>query len=86
MTVRTTITLSDRTHLELKRRAAAEGISFKDAVNNALDAGLSGAVPPRPYRLKPVSLGAPLAPIDHTLRLAGEMEDAEIIRKMDLGK
>lgn len=83
---RTTITISESTHRELKKRAAADGVTFKDAVNRALEAGLAEPVSPRPYKLKPKSLGEPLLPIEHTMRLVGELEDAELIRKMDLGK
>jgi hypothetical protein len=41
----------------------------------------------RPYRVRTRDLGAlPGVNLDKALQLAGEMEDAEIIRKMRLGK
>lgn len=86
MAMRTTVTLSEATHRKLKRRAADEGITFKAAVNNALEAGLAAPVKARPFKMKPVDMGEPLLPLDHTMRLVGELEDAELIRKMELGK
>lgn len=59
---------------------------FRDAVNRAIEAGLSEPIRPRKYTLTPSDLGEALLPLDHTMRLVGELEDAELIRKMDLGK
>ncbi len=83
---RTTITLSDANYTALKRRAHDDGSSFKEVVNRAIEAGLSEPTRPRKYRIKPMDLGEALLPIEHTMRLVGELEDAELIRKMDLGK
>jgi hypothetical protein len=45
-------------------------------------------VTPRPYRVKPVSLGGVVPGIDLTkvLRLADALEDDEIARKLELRK
>ena len=64
------------------------GISFKVAVNEALRAGLGGPSPTaRRYRMPPGQLGVrPGINLDKALRLADELEDAEILRKLELGK
>lgn len=89
--MRTTLTIDDRIAAALKRRALETGKSFKAVVNEALQAGLeaSHTLPrARPYRVEPVSLGEPRPGIDldKALRLAGELEDEELARKMELRK
>lgn len=89
--MRTTLTIDDQLATALKKRAFETGRSFKDVVNEALRLGLDAgrALPkPRPYRIKPVSLGRPLPGIDLTKanRLAGDLEDEEYARKMELRK
>lgn len=89
--MRTTLTLDNALAKELKRRAHESGRSFKDVVNEALRAGLEqGGGPPasRPYRLPATGLGAPRSDVDldKALSLAGALEDAELVRKMELRK
>lgn len=87
MDVRTTITIPESTHKQLRRKAAEEGTSFKDAVVQALNRGLEPAAPPRKkFKTRTVSLGKPLVPLDHTLRLLGELDEIEYQRKRDTGK
>ena len=45
--VRTTLTLDDDLTALPRQRAAARGVSFKEMVNQALRAGLSGEMTPR---------------------------------------
>ena len=87
--MRTTVTLDDDVAAKLKRLARERDISFKEALNSSVRRGIQrGEAKPRPYRLPPPqSLGArPGINLDKALRLAGEMEDEEIIRKLRLGK
>src|SRR3546814_10897768 len=68
----------------LKKRDFETGKSFKDVVNETLRAGLTAnqALPkPKPYKVKPVSMGGPQPGInlDKALQLAGELEDEEQI-------
>lgn len=89
--MRTTLTIDDRLAKALKRRALETGQSFKAVVNEALRAGLErGDALPRPkaFRVEPMSLGQPRSDInlDKALALAGELEDAELARKMQLRK
>jgi hypothetical protein len=88
--VRTTVTLDPDLVQKLRSLARERGISFKEALNSALRRGLSsggegGAN--RPYRLPSRRLGLRAGiDLDHALRLAGELEDAETIRKLELRK
>ena len=89
--MRTTLTIDDSLAELLKKQAFEAGKPFKQVVNETLRAGLEmrGAAPPgRPYRIEPASLGAPQTGFDleKALRLAGELEDAELVAKMERQK
>jgi len=88
--MRTTLTLDDRIAKALKSLAHRSGKPFKQVVNEILRSGLAAneAPPPKPYRLKAVSLGGvlPGIDIDKALRLAAALEDEEIARELDLRK
>jgi hypothetical protein len=88
--MRTTLTLDDRIAKALKTLAHRSGKPFKQVVNETLQTGLSvkEAPKPRPYKLKPVSLGGvlPGIDIDKALRLAAALEDDEIARELELRK
>lgn len=87
MDVRTTITIPESTHKRLRRKAADEGKTFKEAVLETLDRGLAPDAPKRKrFEMPVVSLGEPLVPLDHTMRLLGELDEIEYLRKRDLGK
>jgi hypothetical protein len=85
-----TLTLDDRIAKALKTLAHRSGKSFKQIVNETLQSGLAvrETPTPRPYRLKPASLGGVLRGInlDRVLRLAAVLEDEEIARELDLRK
>ena len=88
--MRTTLTLDDRIAKALKLLAHRSGKPFKQVVNETLQAGLAArdAPKPKPYRLKPASLGGVLPGIDlnKALRLAAALEDEEITRRLELRK
>lgn len=73
---------------KLRRSATERGISFKDALNSALRAGLGApAGTARPYRLRARRLGLrPGLDLDNALQLAAALEDQETIRKLELRK
>ncbi len=85
--MRTTVTLDDDLFTKLKDQAHERGIPFKEAVNEAVRAGLRRPAPPaEPYRVQPWSLGTwPDVNLDKALQLAGQMEDEETLRKMRRG-
>jgi hypothetical protein len=86
--MRTTVTLDPDVAAKLKQLARERGVSFKEALNGSIRQGLSGAgTTPRPYRASVRRLGVrPGVDLDRVLHLAGEMEDAEIVRKLELRK
>jgi hypothetical protein len=87
--MRTTVTLDPDVAAKLKEETRRRGISFKEALNSSVRRGLErGDARPRPYRMPPPQrMGArPGVNLDKALQLAGELEDAEIMRKLELGK
>jgi hypothetical protein len=87
--MRTTITLDPDLAAKLRSLASERDISFKEAVNTVLRRGLASGPSgsKRPYRLASRQLGLrPGIDLEHALRLAGELEDAETIRKLELRK
>jgi len=86
--MRTTVTLDEDVAAKLKQTARERGVSFKVALNDAVRAGLSGqSSAAQPFRMKTFPMGVrPGINLDKALRLAGELEDEEILRKMALRK
>ncbi len=84
--MRTTVTLEPDVEAKLKETMRERGVSFKAALNDAVRAGLAGqAAPQRRFRVKSAPLGARFN-IAKALQVAAEMEDEEILRKLDMGK
>jgi len=85
--MRTTLTLDDEIAALLKQRARETGRSFKDVVNEVLRSGLmpqqaTGDVEV-PTRALGVRVGVDLVRARH---LAADLEDEEILRKLELRK
>jgi len=86
--MRTTVTLDPDVEAKLRAVMRERGVSFKVALNDSVRSGLGGPAPAaKRYRMPTAPLGVrPGVNLDKALRLAGEMEDAEIMRKLELGK
>jgi hypothetical protein len=87
--MRTTVTLDPDLAAKLRALARERGVSFKEALNSTLRRGLTsgGENSKRRYRLPSRRLGLRSGvDLEHALRLAGELEDAETIRKLELRK
>lgn len=86
--MRTTVTLDPDVAAKLQQVTRERGISFKAALNDAVRAGIGGERrSDGRYRMPTAPLGVrPGINLDKALTLAGEMEDAEILRKHELGK
>jgi hypothetical protein len=85
--VRTTITLDDDVAASLKALVRERGVSFKEAVNSALRAGLEGRRSPQRYRQQTYRLGLlPGIDLDRARELADALEDDEIVRKLEQRK
>ena len=87
--MRTTVTLDPDVRRGIEDAMRERGISFKEALNEAVRVGLSkkGARPRKRFVQKTSPLGFPQHfNWDKALAVADAMEDEEIIRKMSLRK
>jgi len=86
--VRTTVTLEDDLAARLRERARERDLSFKAVLNEAIRSGLADSRPPsEPYRMTISPMRAkPEADLTKALRLAGQLEDEEIVRKLEQGR
>lgn len=87
--MRTTVTLDDDVAAKLKEEARRNKTSFKEVLNSSVRRGLRARAPEsaEPYRISSRSMRArPGVDLDRALALAGELEDAEILRKLSLRK
>ncbi|HET7571970.1 MAG TPA: hypothetical protein VFJ77_04790 [Gaiellaceae bacterium] len=81
--MRTTVTLEPDVETLIKRLMRDRGLSFKEAVNTAIRAGAAaGRGPAAPFETPTFRLGRPAVPLEQALRLAGELEDAELGRRL----
>ncbi len=83
--MRTTVTLDSDTAALIRQRMRERGISFKQALNEAIRAGADenrGA----PFRTATVPLGVPVVNLDRALQLAAALEDGELVRRSRVGK
>lgn len=87
--MRTTVTLDPDVAARLKAVARGRGISFKQALNSAVRAGLEGERrrSARPFKqyVQPMGL-RPGFNLDKALQLAAGLEDEEIGRRLERRK
>ena len=86
--MRTTVTLDADVAARLKTVARQRGISFKQALNQAVRAGLAARREPA-RRLSRYTQAMGLRPgvnLDKALQLASSLEDEEIVRKLQVRK
>jgi hypothetical protein len=90
--MRTTVEIDNDLIRELKEQGHREGKSLRKMMNAALRRGLTGPTASRSlrrYKCPAVPMGNPLGAnlnLDKALILSGALEDAEIIRKLELRK
>ncbi|HEX3392093.1 MAG TPA: hypothetical protein VHS55_05995 [Solirubrobacteraceae bacterium] len=86
--MRTTVTLDQDVASKLRQVARERGVSFKAALNEALRTGLrGGSQAARRYRMPVRDMGVRKGiDLDRALTLAAELEDVEILRKLELRK
>jgi hypothetical protein len=80
--MRTTITLEQDTDAFVRRLMRERGLTFKQAVNEAIRAGAAQPGRRRAFRTPTFEMGTPIIPLEKALRLAGELEDEELLRKL----
>lgn len=85
--MRTTVTLEPDVEALLRKAMRERGISFKDALNQAVRVGLSRPAS-REYRLPfTARMGfRPDVALDKAHTLAGALEDEELVRKLNSRK
>jgi hypothetical protein len=85
--MRTTVTLDQDVAAQVERIMRERGITFKEAINTTLRAGLGASRDPRPYRLPTFRMGVrPGIDLDRALRLDATLEDEETARQLRLRK
>jgi len=83
--MRTTVTLDDDTLALVHRLMEARGVSFKQALNDAIRDGARHR-PARPaFETRSADLGVPTVNLDRALQVAAELEDEEVIRRQRRG-
>ena len=81
--MRTTVTLDSDVEQLIRERMAAEGVSFKRALNDAIRA--SGRERREEFRTRTFDMGEPMFGLDKALSLAGDLEDEALLAKMVRG-
>ena len=86
--MRTTIDLDPDVDARLRALARERGVPLRTVINDALRTGTRpGAADAEPYTLPTRRLGVrPGVDLDKALGLAGELEDEETLRKLELRK
>jgi hypothetical protein len=83
--MRTTVTLDPDVQLLLKHAMRERDASFKQTLNDAVRAGLrkpAGAAKAARFVQRTHKLGRPLVDLSKANALAGELDDAELIARM----
>jgi hypothetical protein len=73
--MRTTVTLDPDVELLIKRAMEERGLSFKQAINEAIRAGTTGPGRGITAIFPTHDMGEPLVDVTKALRLAGDLED-----------
>ncbi|MGH9214311.1 MAG: antitoxin [Acidimicrobiales bacterium] len=84
--MRTTVTLDPDVAALIRQRMRELGVSFKEAVNDAIRASVKPSSRFKAFRVGTAAMGKPSVNLDRALQLAAEIEDEELVRKMRLGK
>jgi hypothetical protein len=83
--MRTTVTLDPDTDAIVRGLMRERKLGFKQALNAAIRAG-SPPTKRRAFRTPTFEMGQSAIPLDKALRLAGELEDEELVRKLAVRK
>jgi hypothetical protein len=84
--MRTTVSLDPDTNAVVRRLMRERGLTFKGALNEAIRAGIAPRRAAKRFRSPTSDMGQPAFPLDNALRVAGQLEDDELMRKMALRK
>lgn len=84
--MRTTVTLDDDAARLIRQRMHEYHLTFKAALNDTIRLGLAMNSPRQPFQTPTADLGVPNVNLDAALRIAGELEDEDLLRKQHSGK
>ena len=79
--MRTTVTLDPDTHALVHRLMRQRGLTFKQALNDAIRAGANGRPAPREYTI-PRDMGPAKFDVAKASDFAAELEDEAILRTL----
>ena len=84
MPMRTTVTLDPDVQALLKKAMRTRDASFKQALNDAVRMGLrtGAAKAPQPFVQRSFEMGVPAVDLSKANALVGELEDQELIARM----
>jgi hypothetical protein len=83
--VRTTVTLDPDTEQIVRRRMAERGLSFKEALNDAIRSGVRATGSAPRFRTATAAMGESRVNLDRALQIAADLEDDELVRKLRTG-
>jgi hypothetical protein len=83
--MRTTVTLDPDVEAHVRRVMRERGLTFKQALNDAVRRGFEAAPQGSVVATPTFSMGEPTVPIDGALRLAADLEDDELVRRLAQG-
>jgi hypothetical protein len=84
--MRTTVDLDASLLKRLRVEARRRGVSVKELLATLLRRGLEAKTAPKRFRVRAYNMGQASFPIDKALQFAGELEDAEVLRKLSRRK
>lgn len=80
--MRTTVTLDPDTDAIVRALMRERGLTFKQALNAAIRVGSGRGARNAAFRTPTYDMGSPAIPLDKALRLAADLDDDELIRKL----
>lgn len=84
--MRTTVTLDPDVDARIRKLMRERALSFKQAVNTAIRQGLAVEGEHESFDTPTFDMGPPRVPVERALRLVGDLEDEELLRKRAHGK
>ncbi len=84
--MRTTVTLDPDVAALVEKDMRDRGVPFKQALNEAIRAGLAPRKRGSHFVVAARSMGRPAVPLTKALQVAADLEDDEIARKLASGK
>jgi type II secretory pathway component PulF len=83
--MRTTVTLDPDTEQILRRRMRERGLTFKEAINDAIRSGVVDQPGREPFRTESASMGESRVNLDRALQVVADLEDDDRLRRMRAG-